>query len=62
MKAEIIVKNGVAVILPEDPSDMDVFWQQIANRPDEAKPTARIACYNGYENAIEVALWLDGDN
>lgn len=57
MKSEIIIKNGVIVIIPEDLDGMDQFWAEIDNCPQESKPNCRIACYDGYENALEISMW-----
>lgn len=57
MKAEIIIKNGIVVIIPEDINDMDKFWDELENYPREKEINCHIVCYNGYENAIEVSLW-----
>ena len=57
MKAEITIKNGVIVIIPEDLDSMDRFWAELDNCPQESKLNCRIACYDGYENALEVSMW-----
>lgn len=57
MKAEIIIQNGVLVIIPEYSDDMGKFWDELDNCPQESKLNCRIACYDGYENALEISMW-----
>lgn len=57
MKAQIVIKNGVLIIIPDNHEDMDKFFNVLYDRPDNATQNCRIACYDGYENALEVSLW-----